>query len=262
MKNSIAVSLLAVAIFNPNIIWARPMTETDLATLKRLSSPSASPDGKMLAYQLRSTDLAANKGRIDLYMVPVSGGAPEMIASKPEFNEHDPAFSPNGKFVYYLSNEGGSDQIWRYTITAKTAAKVSNFNTEISGFKLSPDGKRIAVWGDINRDCQGMQCDAGDGDRSKPGPGTGREYDALFVRHWDSWETPGNYSRIFTYGINDAGTLYGGHPVDAQAVKPGEPEKPRLVGDAPSKPFGGGEEVAWSAGQCIGILYHADCRQG
>ena len=33
------------------------MTETDLAMMKRLSAVAASPDGSMIAYQLRATDL-------------------------------------------------------------------------------------------------------------------------------------------------------------------------------------------------------------
>jgi hypothetical protein len=32
---------------------ARPMTETDLVMMKRLSAVAASPDGNMIAYQLR-----------------------------------------------------------------------------------------------------------------------------------------------------------------------------------------------------------------
>jgi dipeptidyl aminopeptidase/acylaminoacyl peptidase len=255
MIKLLRISFASLALVSS--IWAvplaaRPMTETDLATLKRLSNPAISPDGTLVVYQLRETDLKANKGRTDLYLMPISGGAAQKIASKLEFNEHDPAFSPDGLFVYYLSNESGSDQLWRYDYKSAKSRQLSRFNTDVSGFKLSPDGKRVALWGDINRDCMAMQCEKGDGergdgDRAKPGPGSGREYDALFVRHWDSWETPGNYSRIFTYGIDDGGKLYGGHPLDEQAIHPNEPAKPRLVGDAPSKPFGGGEEMAWSA---------------
>jgi len=218
--------------------FARPMTETDLATMKRLSGATASPDGTIIAYQLRETDLEANKGKTDLYMLKfgVPNAQPVKFASKPDKNEHDPAFSPDGKSIFYISNESGSDQIWRYDIASATASQASNFKSDVAGFKISPDGKKFAVWGDIARDCMEFGCEK-DGDTSKPGPGTGREYDQLMVRHWDQWETPGNYSRIFTVVLG----------ADGKLGTLGKAMDGNLVGDAPSKPFGGGEEVSWTA---------------
>jgi dipeptidyl aminopeptidase/acylaminoacyl peptidase len=220
---------------------ARPMTETDLATMKRLSAATASPDGTMIAYQLRETDLEANKGKTDIYMLKLgtANAQPVMFASKPDKNERDPAFAPDGKSIVYISNESGSDQIWRYDIATAKSAQLSRFKADVGGFKVSPDGKRFAIWGDIARTCEEFGCDK-DGDTSKPGPGTGREYDHLMVRHWDAWETPGNYSRIFTAELMADGSLGLGLNMDGDGAE-------TLVGDAPTKPFGGGEEVNWSA---------------
>lgn len=245
--NGIAASLatLAIAIATPAL--ARPMTETDLATMKRLSSPTVSPDGKVIAYQLQETDLPANKRRTDIYVawLHATADAGIKVASGPTSNEHDPAFSPDGKFLYFLGNKSGSEQLYRVPIGALPTPmdpipeQLSSFKTDISGFKLSPDGKKVVVWGDIARDCIEFGCDK-DGDTSKPGPGTGREYDHNFTRHWDSWETPGNYSRAFAFGIGDDGKLYGGHPLDGDGEQ-------AITGDTPSKPMGGGDEIAWGA---------------
>jgi dipeptidyl aminopeptidase/acylaminoacyl peptidase len=233
---------------------ARPMTETDLVMMKRLSAVAASPDGMMLAYQLRETDLEANKGKTDLYILKLgaTGAQPAMFASRPDKNEHDPAFAPDGKSIFYISNESGSDQIWRYDIASATATQASNFKTDVSGFKISPDGLKFAIWGDIARDCMEFGC-AKDGDTSKPGPGTGREYDQLMTRHWDQWETPGNYSRVFTVVLRPDGKLGTlGTAMDGD-----------LVGDAPSKPFGGGDEISWSADSSAVLfaLRHADANE-
>ncbi len=238
MKHYFAMPLAVMASIVAGPVLARPMTETDLAMMKRLAAPTASADGSIIVYQLQETDLEANKRRADLWMIRADGkggGTPQRIASKAGFNETSPAFAPDGKHVYYLSNESGSNQLWRFDIQSGATAQLSSFKTDIAGFKLAPDGKKVAVWGDIARDCPEFGCDK-DGDRSKPGPGTGREYDELFVRHWDAWQTPGNYSRIFTFGIGEDGKLIDGKPTDGG-----------ITGDAPSKPMGGGEEVAWSA---------------
>ena len=233
---------------------ARPMTETDLVMMKRLSAVAASPDGMMLAYQLRETDLEANKGKTDLYILKLgtTGAQPVMFASRPEKNEHDADFAPDGKSIFYISNESGSDQIWRYDISSATTTQASNFKTDVSGFEISPDGLKFAIWGDIARNCMEFGC-AKDGDTSKPGPGTGREYDQLMTRHWDQWETPGNYSRVFTVVLRPDGKLGTlGTAMDGD-----------LVGDAPSKPFGGGDEISWSADSSAVLfaLRHADANE-
>lgn len=233
----LGTSAIALGILSSDAM-ARPMTETDLVMMKRLSAVAASPDGNMIAYQLRETDLAANKGKTDLYMLKLgtAGAQPVMFASTPDKNEHDPAFAPDGKSIYYISNQSGADQIWRYDIATTTTMQVSNFKADVSGFKISPDGQTFAVWGDIARDCMEFGCDK-DGDTSKPGPGTGREYDQLMIRHWDQWETPGNYSRVFTVALG----------ADGKLGRSGAAMDGTLVGDAPTKPFGGGEEMSWSA---------------
>ena len=249
----LGTSVISLGVLSTDAV-ARPMTETDLVMLKRLSAVAASPDGMMVAYQLRETDLEANKGKTDLYMLKLgtTGAQPVMFASRPDKNEHDPAFAPDGKSIFYISNESGSDQIWRYDIASATTSQASNFKTDVSGFKISPDGLKFAIWGDIARDCMEFGC-AKDGDTSKSGPGTGREYDQLMTRHWDQWETPGNYSRVFTVVLRADGKLGTlGTAMDGD-----------LVGDAPSKPFGGGDEISWSADSSAVLfaLRHADANE-
>ncbi len=236
---SCAAFALATALSSP--LCARPMTPEDLVMMKRLASSTLSPDGRLAVYQLRETDMAANKGRTDLYLLAVDDerAAPVKIASKPDKNEHDPVFSTDGKSVYYISDESGSDQIWRYDLASKTVVQVSALKADVGGFKLAPDGKRMAVWGDIARTCEDFGCDK-DGDISKPGPGSGREYNQLFVRHWDAWETPGNYSRVFAFDIGADGKITDGFAMDGDGAE-------TKVGDSPSKPFGGAEEISWSA---------------
>ena len=77
MKKPLLIAALIGATALSAPAFARPMTETDLATMKRLSGAAASPDGTMIAYQVRETDLDANKGRTDLYLIKL--GTPNEI---------------------------------------------------------------------------------------------------------------------------------------------------------------------------------------
>ena len=236
MKTLLLAGLAALALVPASAALARPMTATDLATMRRIAAPAVSPDGRWAVYQLRETDLAANRGRTDLWLLDLrrAGAEPVKIASTPEHDEHDPRFSADGRWLYYLSNASGSDQLWRVALPAGPPERVTDLGTDIAGFLIAPSGDRIALWADRDMRCADFNC-AGL-PVAATGQGSGRVYDETFVRHWDSWAEPGVRSRIFTFPMVD------GRPQGAgAAVAPG------LIGDSPSKPFGGGEELAWSA---------------
>jgi len=235
MKKLLLAGLAALAFASASAAFARPMTATDLATMRRLAAPAVSPDGHWAVYQLSETDLPANRRRTDLWLLDLRdpAAAAVRIASAPEHNEHDARFSADGRWVYYLSNASGSDQIWRVQLPSGTPEKVSDFATDVAGFALAPSGDRVAVWADRNMACESMNCLAVPGPRQ--GQGSGRVYDQTFVRHWDAWVEPNVRSRIFILPMVD------GRPQGA-----GTPVASNLIGDSPSKPFGGGEEIAWS----------------
>lgn len=238
MRNHILTSAIALTAALSSPALARPMTEVDLATLNRVAAPAASPDGRWIAYQMTETAPGSYKRSTGLWLVDrdAKNAAPVRVADVPEKNESAPAFHPDGD-LYFLSNASGKSQVWR--VDPKVgggAAQVTDTKADVSGFKISPDGTKLLAWGDIARECTDFGCDAQD-KGELPGPGTGRHYknDVGFVRHWDSWQTPGTYSRPFVFNL-DAGKATTARAVDAG-----------LTGDSPSKPFGGGEELAWGA---------------
>ena len=219
------------------------MTADDLVTLKRVGAPVASPDGQQVVFQQTDTDPESLKRSTGLWQVPAKGGMAQRIADLADASENSPAFGPDGQRLYFLSDKSGKDQVWFLDLRAPAAAPVqaSDFKADVAGFEISPDGKRILVWGDVARDCPTLGCDAS-GDTSQPGPGTGRHYKngTGFVRHWDSWETPGNYSRGFVLPLGADGKV--GTAATSLDGPPGT-----LTGDTPSKPMGGGEDLAWAA---------------
>ena len=251
---TLALGALALALSStpalgqtaPAAAGAHTMTGQDLVLLQRVAEPAASPDGKWVVWQQTDTDLASYKRTPGLWRIAAAGGTPERIADLADAGESSPAFSPDGKRLYFLSAKSGSDQLWMLDLAAAGAAplQASAFKADVAGFRLSPDGARVLVWGDVARDCPTLGCEK-DGNTALPGPGTGRLYQdgAGFVRHWDAWETPGNYSRGFAFALAGDGTIAGdGIPLDGRAGLPGA-----LTGDTPTKPMGGAEELAWEA---------------
>jgi dipeptidyl aminopeptidase/acylaminoacyl peptidase len=225
----VAAGLLG-GLSNP-AVEARPLTIEDVASLSRIGSADASPDGHWLVWDQRETDMAANRGRTDLWRLDLTrkGAKPEKLAADPVVNESGPSFSANARWVYFLSDKGGHQGVWRIAIEGGEAMPVTG-DQDIGGFRLSPANDRLLVWADrpIGAKTLADVKTVGNG-------GSARIYDQLFVRHWDTWED-GQRSQLFVLPL-----------VDGKAAGAGVALTGGLVGDTPSKPFGGANELAWSA---------------
>ena len=56
-----------------------PFGVDDMLAMDRISDPQVSPDGKQVLFNVRVTDLAANRGRTDLWTVALAGGEPVRV---------------------------------------------------------------------------------------------------------------------------------------------------------------------------------------
>ncbi|HEX8839530.1 MAG TPA: S9 family peptidase [Sphingomicrobium sp.] len=221
----------AVAAFAITPAAARPMTATDLQSMHRLGAPDVSRDGRYAVFTVSTTDWSKNKRVNTLHLLDLSkpGAQPQPVAGAAK--GHDAVFGPDGS-LWFLMAVGAHDQLFRKPMVG-AAVQVSNFKGDISGFRLSPNGSRVAVWADRDLRCTDLSCA---GLPAKPKTGSGRTYDQLFVRHWDAWAEPGVRSRLFGFDVGANGKLVGN----------GVLLSGNLVGDAPTKPFGGAEELAFS----------------
>ncbi len=233
MIKRLALAALAASVFASAPSLARPMTAADMHMMHRLGAPQVSPDGRHALVAISDTDMAANKRNDRLYLIDLRSkrAAPQPIAALNDKKPRDALFGPDGS-IYFLSAASGSDQLWRMPIGGNPV-QLSNFKGAIGGFKLAPSGDRVAVWADRDLRCRDLAC----ADLPpKPAAGSARVYDQLFVRHWDTWAEPGVRSRLFGFALE------GGRLAGAGISLTGA-----LVGNTPSKPFGGGEEIAFSS---------------
>ncbi len=232
MKMLLSASLAAIAVASPAA--ARQLTIDDVVGLSRVSAPTVSKDGRWLVWQQRETDLAADKGRFDVWRLDMTrkGAAPEKLVAEADVNETSPAFSPDGATVYFQSDKGGDDAIWSVPVAGGTPRQLTTVKGGIGGFKVAPTGDKMLVWADRRPGAPSLEPAMV---KKDPNAGGARTYDQLFVRHWDTW-ADGSRSQLFVLPLTPDGAAGNGVAIGGQ-----------LIGDTPSKPFGGGEELAWSA---------------
>jgi Tol biopolymer transport system component len=119
-----------------------PFNVQDLVTMKRISDPQPSPQGDRIAFVLRSTDLAANRGRYDLWMVNADGGGLVQLTNDPA-SDDNPRWAPDGQSLFFLSSRSGSNQVWRLPVGGSGAGnpvQVTHLPLDVSNLTLSPDG--------------------------------------------------------------------------------------------------------------------------
>jgi dipeptidyl aminopeptidase/acylaminoacyl peptidase len=208
---------------------SHPFGARDLVRMSRISDPRVSPDGGRVAYVLRTTDLAADKGSTDLWLAGLDGGEPSRLTTH-EAADSSPRWAPGGESLYFLSTRSGSSQVWRLPLAGGEARQVTDFALDVANLVVSPGGGHLAFSADVFPDCPDLACTAKRLAEKGESKATGVLYDRLFVRHWDTWKD-GRRSHLF---VAPAG---GGPPVDLTAG---------LDADVPSKPFGGPEEIAFT----------------
>ena len=79
------------------------MRPDDLALLRTRACPTVSPDGRMAVVAVSRLDLEADEYRAQLWAVPTDGSAPGPADQRPGTGTAAPAFSPDGRWLAYLS---------------------------------------------------------------------------------------------------------------------------------------------------------------
>ncbi len=212
-----------------------PLTVDDLVRLKRLSDPQLSADGRYIAYVLRETDIDANKGRSAIWLLDLRGKSPNpRRLTQGTGNDSSPRWSADGRSLYFLSTRSGTSQVWRLSFEGGDSLQVTNYPLDVTSMKVSPAGNRLALSIQVFPDCELLTCTRERLDARAKDKATGRIYDRLFIRHWDTW-SDGTRSHLFTATLG----------ADGKADIPVDVSKP-LDADIPSKPDGDDSDYAFS----------------
>ncbi|NOX59062.1 MAG: S9 family peptidase [Planctomycetes bacterium] len=213
----------------PTVASPHPFSIHDMLAMERLGGINVSPDGSLIAFTRRTTDLAANRSHTDIWTVNVDGTNMRRLTSH-ESSSSSPRWSPDGTTIFFLSSRKDSSQVWRIAVDGGEAGSVTDFPLDVTAFVVSPTGTHLAVCMDVFPDSKSPADTKARLDEISERKSTGRVYDKLFVRHWDHWKD-GRRSHVFAVPVK------GGDAVDVMAG---------MDADSPSKPFGGDDEITFT----------------
>ncbi len=205
------------------------LTPETLFRLKRVSEIQLSPQADKLVYSMRAYNLSKNSGNTDLWIYDYKTNKTSQLTLDSASNESMPQWSKDGSKIYFLNDKGGSSQIWSINADGSGLIQLTSLDKDINLYGIAPTGDRVWLAMDVK-----IHAVSGNEIYSDLPKATGRVYDDLMMRHWDSWED-GAYSHIFVASFAD--DKISSKPID---LMQGEPY------DAPMKPFGGAEQLSWS----------------
>jgi Tol biopolymer transport system component len=201
--SAFAAMTAAAAAPGPQVQWTDEpavVAPGTISTQFREVRATVSPDGRLMLWG--SSDRPGSAGSYDIWMsrAAASGwGPPEPVPFNTKYKEFDPAFSPDGRWLYFFSDRPGGlggDDIYRVAMTESTFGTVEHLDAAINSSAnewapvLSPDGRTL-MFASNGRGGQGRhdlfvaQFTDGHWSQAQPVPGginsPGDEFDATFL---------------------------------------------------------------------------------
>ena len=109
-------------------------------------TPRVSPNGRRIAYWGFPSESDPNR---EIWTIPVAGGTPVRVASDPAV-DWNPVWAPDGRSLYFLSDRGGTMQIWQIDVdesSGRTTGEPRALTTPsrfVAHLTVSGDGRRVA----------------------------------------------------------------------------------------------------------------------
>jgi len=107
-----------------------PFSIHDMLAMERISDPQVSPDGKWIVFNLRTTDMEANRGRTDLWLVGTDGKNLKRLTTHPA-SDYNARWSACGEYIWFLSTRSGSSQVWKIRVSGGEAAQFTDLPLDV-----------------------------------------------------------------------------------------------------------------------------------
>lgn len=193
-RNFLLVTIALLVPFSSSLAQKRAFTIEDLYRIKSISDVHISPDGKSVVYAVATSDLPRARRVTHVWAMDIDGRNPRQLTNG-EKGESAPAFSPDGRWISYLSAADGN--LYAIPIAGGEPKKLINISTGVSDPLWSRDAKWIAFSSAVYPECNGDDaCNKRIDETWSNGPLKAHMADKLLFRHWTQWKD-GKRAHIF-----------------------------------------------------------------
>lgn len=136
LRSLVAAAALCLSIQGASLTPEKALSTRDLADLRY------SPDGKRIAFTVREAPAGKTALR-HIWVYDTTAGETRQWTFSAK-SEYEPRWSPDGKYLAFLSDREDEAQIWVMPLGGGEAMKLTAAKNSVQAFRWSPDGKRIA----------------------------------------------------------------------------------------------------------------------
>jgi len=139
-----ATALSAQAPAPPPVLPAVPGPSfEDVINLQAVGGPRISPDGRTVAYTLRTTDWKENRYDTEIWLAR-ENAAPFQLTRTEKGSSIAPRWSPDGRRIAFLADRGDKQQIYVIDLSGGEARRLTTVKDGVNAFEWAPDGAHIA----------------------------------------------------------------------------------------------------------------------
>ncbi|GHM99990.1 peptidase S9 [Cytophagales bacterium WSM2-2] len=114
----------------------------ELISLRGVGGVQLSPDGKTIAFTVQTTDWNDNRYDTEIWLAR-EGEKPFQLTNNPKNSSSAVQFSPDGKWISFLSDRGNKTQIHVMRVVGGEPFAVTREEEGVSFYEWHPDGKRF-----------------------------------------------------------------------------------------------------------------------
>src|SRR6478752_5417234 len=114
----------------------------EMISLRSVGGLEISADGKMVLFTVQTTDWNENRYDTEIWIAH-EGEPPFQLTNNPKSSSTSPQFSPDGKWISFLSERGNKNQIYVMRVAGGEAKAVTHEEEDVSFYEWHPDGKRF-----------------------------------------------------------------------------------------------------------------------
>jgi dipeptidyl aminopeptidase/acylaminoacyl peptidase len=216
----------------------KPLDVEALWAIKRIGTPTLSPDGATACAAVTSYDMDRNEGRTELWLFDTGFGGtrrrPRLLTAGDK--DSGPRWSPDGRNIAFTAKrkDDAEPQVYLIAVDGGEARRLTTLATGCGSLKWFPDGRRIAFVSNVWRDLVGDAAQAKRLKERKDAKVKAHVTERGDYRFWDHWVTDGREPHVFacTIATGQCEDLLAGSGL---ALPPWEP----TAGDFDIAPDGG-----------------------
>lgn len=165
------------------------LTHETLWMMKRVGSPSISPDGRWVVYAVNEPAYDPDKAVSDLWLVPADGSTPPRRITNTKGGEDDVAWAPDShRLAFSAKREGDEDaQIYVLDVEGGEAQRVTGVPFAARKPQWRPDGHAILFEASVWPGATDIESNRKARAERKDRKFNMRTYDHSPVRYWNEW---------------------------------------------------------------------------